>query len=52
MDYLDDGRPMETDVFLVYLLENCDDHWDFRHGIKAWVEGDWDEAMKMTGEVK
>jgi hypothetical protein len=40
----DDGRPCNTDQFLTVLLAECDDHYDRLEAIKAWLEGDWDEA--------
>lgn len=40
-----DGRPMETDVFLVQALEKIEDHYDLRDALKAWTEGAWDEAV-------
>lgn len=33
------------DEFAARLLDEVDDHYDFRAAIKAWVEGDWKEAM-------
>lgn len=41
---LGDGRPCNTDEFLAVLLAECDDHYDRLEAIKAWLEGDWDEA--------
>lgn len=40
-----DGRPCNTDLFLVHVTEHEDDHWDLRERLKSWIEGDWDEAL-------
>lgn len=40
-----DGRPINTDLFLAKLFEDCDDYFDLRQAIKAWCEGDRLEAM-------
>lgn len=41
-----DGRPCATDVFLVALLEQIDDHYDQLDAIESWLEGDWDAALE------
>jgi len=41
-----DGRPCNTDVFLVHLLEHEHDNYDLRDRIQDWIEGDWDGALK------
>ncbi len=42
---VDDGRPCNTDVFLVAAMEQLDDKWDFFESVKDWCEGDWDGAL-------
>jgi hypothetical protein len=46
LERIGDGRPMETDVFLVKLRGACDDHYDRDDAIKHWLEGSWDEALE------
>lgn len=45
-----DGRPMVTDLFLVEVREKVEDVWDRDMAIKAWIEGDWDEAVSYLEE--
>lgn len=47
MNTEEDGRPCSMDAFAAYLLDDCDDHYDFRDAIEAWVEGAWDEALSF-----
>lgn len=47
---LSDGRPMVTDLFLVKLHENVDDCFDRDMAVKAWIEGDWKEALTYLVE--
>ena len=44
----DDGRPCETDVFLVALMDQVDDHYDRLDAIRSWLEGDWESATYGT----
>lgn len=50
-DY-DDGRPMNTDMFLVELMQKCDDYYDMREAIQSWIEGAWDEAMSYMDDAE
>lgn len=43
---MSDGRPMNTDTFLVRLFENQSDIHDREGCIRSWLEGDWDEAVQ------
>ena len=42
----DDGRPCNTDVFLVHMMQHEDDHFDRAARIRDWLEGDWDAALE------
>ena len=49
---VDDGRPMNTDVFLGKLFEACDDLWERCEAINEWLHGDWPAALEyLEGEA-
>lgn len=49
---VDDGRPMNTDVFLGKLFEACECHWERCEAINEWLHGDWPAALEyLEGEA-
>lgn len=49
---IEDGRPCNTDIFLMHIMAHESDHYDLRHRIKSWIEGAWDEALEYLPELK
>lgn len=40
-----DGRPCNTDLFLVHVKKYEDDHFDLEQRIDDWLHGDWNAAL-------
>lgn len=48
---LDDGRPYNTDQFLVHIIEHEDDLYGLRDRISDWLHGDWEAALDELPEL-
>lgn len=46
------GRPCNTDIFLVHIMQHEGDHWNLRDRVRDWIEGDWDAALEGLPEIK
>lgn len=49
---ISDGRPCNTDEFLVMLFDEVSDTHDREAAIKDWLEGDWAGAVSGTSMEK
>lgn len=48
---IDDGRPCDMDVFAAFLVDDCDDHYDFRDAVNEWNHGDWSKALAYLSKT-
>lgn len=49
-DAIDDGRPCVMDIFVMYLLNDTNEHYQLRDALEAWTEGDWPTALSYLSE--